>query len=329
MISKTSGYIKNRLKNAKNTGVRQTAKRVLLGGNEKMGILPKSVIYILLTVIAYVYLYPLLYMLATSFKSLGDLIDSSVKWIPSKMYPDNYRQALSVMHFKDTLFNTLLLTLVPALLQVVTASLAGYAFASYRFRGRGLLMAALIFTFVLPKQATMMPTFLLFKELDIIGTAKAAILPAVLGQGFNSTIITLIFYQFYSQIPVSFVEAAKLDGCGHIKVFYKIALPMVKAAFIIGFLFSFVWYWNETYFTNLFVAGTGLGNKETISTLLIELSRFEASYQLLYPEAGSVSRINESIVMAGTMLCIAPLLLLYFAMQRYFVQSVDMVGLKE
>ena len=312
------------------SGIWEGARRLLLGNQEKSGLLVRLLLYALHIVIGFIYLYPLLYMLATSFKSLSDLLNDSVKWIPTALYLDNYKQALEVMKFQETFIDTLLLSLIPAVLQVLVASLTGYAFARYRFRGRMLLLGVLILTFVLPKQATMMPTYLLFKDMDIIGTLHAFTLPAGLGQGINSAIITLIFYQFYRQLPDSIVEAAQLDGCGHWKVFVRIALPTAGAAFLIGFLFSFVWYWNETYLTSLYVAGTGLGNKHSMSTLLLELRQFEASYKLLYPEgATSVNRINESIRMAGTMVCIAPLLLVYFALQRYFVQSVDMVGLKD
>lgn len=318
-----------RLRYIKNAGARETVRRVLLGSTGKTGLLFKALLYGLLILLSFTFLYPILYMLVNSFKSLSDLLNDSVKWIPTSFCLDNYTEALKVMKFSKTIVQTLELSFIPALCQVVVAALTGYAFARYRFPGRKLLLALLVLTFVLPKQATMLPTYLMFKDMDLIGTLWAFVFPSALGQGFNSAIIVLVFYQFYNQLPVSLVEAAQLDGCGHFKVFFYIALPTVGAAFLIGFLFSLVWYWNETYFTNIYIANTGIGNKHTMSTLLVELTQFEASYKLLYEGQETVNYVNEAIRMAGTMVCIAPLLLIYFLLQRYFVQSVDMVGIKD
>ena len=109
-------------------------------------------------------------MLVNSFKSLSDLLNDSVKWIPTSFCLDNYTEALKVMKFSKTIVQTLELSFIPALCQVVVAALTGYAFARYRFPGRKLLLALLVLTFVLPKQATMLPTYLMFKDMDLIGT---------------------------------------------------------------------------------------------------------------------------------------------------------------
>ena len=100
------------------------------------------------------------------------------------------------------------------------------------------------------------------------------------------------------------------------------------AAFIIGFLFSLVWYWNETYLTSMFISNSSIGNTNSMTTLLVKLTQFEASYKLLN-EGNGDNTLNEAIRMAGTVICITPLLTVYFVLQKYFVQSVDMVGLKD
>lgn len=321
--------INKKLRNLRQMGARVAIRKLALGNRGKDMSLAKLIIYFILVIIGFVYLYPLLYMLSTSFKSLEDLINDGVKWLPTSLYLENYAQALEVMSFSETLWQTVALSLIPSLLQVGCCCLTGYAIARYNFPGKTPVIGLLVLTFVLPKQATMLPTYLLFKEYDIIGTIYAFVIPAALGQGLNAAIITLVFYQYFSQIHNSVIEAAKIDGCGHFGVFFHIALPGVTAAFIVSFLFSLVWYWNETYLTGLFVSATGLGNKQSMTTLLMELRDFEASYKLLYQGSETVNKLNEAIRMAGTMLCITPLLLIYFLLQRYFVQSVDMVGMKE
>ncbi len=312
------------LKNQKSGSI----KRFLLGSYEDSGFLVKLALYLVFIVISYIYLYPLLYMLVTSFMSVDDLVSDSVHWIPTGIALDNFKQAFKVMDFGNTISDTLQLSVIPALCQVVVCCFTGYAFSRYKFKGKAICWGLLILTFVLPSQATMVPTYLIFKEIDTIGTIWAFVLPAILGQGFKSTIITLVFYLFFSQISTSQIEAASLDGCGHFKVFFYIALPCVGAAFIIGFLFSLVWYWNETYLTSMYISNSSIGNKSSMTTLLVKLTQFEASYKLLN-EGNGDNTLNEAIRMAGTVICIAPLLVVYFVLQKYFVQSVDMVGLKD
>ena len=308
--------------------LKNKAKRFFLGSYENSGFLVKCALYLVLIIISYVYLYPLLYMLVTSFMSVDDLVNDAVHWIPTVIAFDNFKQAFEVMDFKNTIADTLTLSVIPAICQVVVACFTGYAFARYKFKVKAICWGLLILTFVLPVQATMTPTFLLFKDLEIIGTAWAFVLPAVLGQGLKSTIIVLVFYLFFSQMSTSQIEAASLDGCGHFKVFIYIALPCVGAAFIIGFLFSLVWYWNETYLTNMYISNSNIGNTHSMTTLLVKLTQFEASYKLLN-EGNGDNTLNEAIRMAGTVICITPLLTVYFVLQKYFVQSVDMVGLKD
>jgi multiple sugar transport system permease protein len=267
-------------------------------------------------------------MLVTSFMSVDDLVNDAVHWIPTGIDFDNFKQAFEVMDFGNTISDTLQLSVIPALCQVVICCLTGYAFSRYKFKGKALCWGLLILTFVLPSQATMVPTYLIYKDMDIIGTLWTFVLPALLGQGFKSTIITLVFYLFFSQISTAQIEAASIDGCGHFKVFFYIALPCVGAAFIIGFLFSLVWYWNETYLTSMYVSNSSIGNANSMTTLLVKLTQFEASYKMLNEGTGD-NTINEAIRMAGTVICITPLLTVYFVLQKYFVQSVDMVGLKD
>ena len=309
-------------------GLTSAFRRVVLGSTEKFGVLPAILLYSVLIVFSYIFLYPLLYMFITSIKSLHDLIDDSIVWIPTKLDTSSYVQAIKVMHFKDALLDTLQLTLVPAVCQIITAALTGYAIAQYRFRGRRIVIGVLILMFIVPRIATMMPTYLMYRDYSLIGTLGAIVFPAALGQGVNASIITLIFYQFYRQMPVSVVEAAKIDGCGHWRVFTRIALPSVTSAVIIAFLFSFVWYWNETTLVGIFVANSSFGSGSSMTTLLINLQNFEANYKAMYG-AENANLMNEAIVMAGTMLCVLPLLVVYFVLQRFFVKSVDMIGIKE
>ena len=312
----------------KKAGWRAVLRRAFIGSQEKKGMVTVLLLYAILIVFCYIFLYPILYMFVTSIKALPDLINDSVMWIPSKVDFSSYGSALEVMNFTGSLLDTLKLTLLPAVCQVATAALTGYAFAQYRFPLRRLFLGLLVLTFVVPLVVTLMPTYLMYKQMNMLGTLGAVVYPALLGQGVNAAIITLIFYLFYRQLSVSIVEAAKLDGCGHWRVFTRIALPTVRSAALIAFLFSFVWYWNETTLVGTYVTNTAYGSGSSMSTLLINLQNFEANYKNMFG-AENAAKINEAITMAGSVLCVSPLLLVYFALQRFFVQSVDMMGIKE
>lgn len=308
--------------------VKAKISKGFLGTREKNGVLTQIMIYLLLICIGFVYLYPLIYMFITSIMSLEDLLDASSKWIPSGVYIKNYIDAFRVMNFKESVIDSFLIAFIPSICQVVVCSFAGYGFARYDFRGKKILMAIMILTFVIPPQITMMPTYLLYSDLKLIGSIKALIYPALLGQGFKSAIFILIYYQFFKQIPNSLIEAAQIDGAGHIRTYFSIAIRSVIPAMIVVFLFSFVWYWNETYLTGLYLGNTGIGAKNTMSTLLLELKQFEASYTKMYPVTeNSPDKLNEAIKMAGTIIATAPLLILGFVLQRHLTESIDSSGI--
>lgn len=297
-------------------------RRFFIGVDGTDGLFMKIVIYALLIGIGFVFLYPLLYMISTSFKGLDDLLNSMVQWIPSDLYLDNYTRALEVLHFWPVLLQTLLVTILPSAIQTFMAAVVGYGFARFKFRGRNILLLLVLATFVIPPQVTVIPRYILFNNLNILDSIAAYLFPAFFGQGINSAIFILIFYQTFRQIPDALEEAAQLDGAGHLKIFFRIAIPMASAAFIISFLFSLVWYWNETYLASIYFG-------ESMTTLPLQLQKFAATYQSMFPATAGLSgaNLNEGIELAGTLLTILPLLLIYFIAQRWFVESVDRSGI--
>ncbi|SEO16954.1 multiple sugar transport system permease protein [Amphibacillus marinus] len=304
--------------------VRLKLHHILFGFNDRKGLLLKLVIYMLLLGIGFVYLYPILYMFITSMKSLNDLLDMAINWIPSSFYTQNYQQAYSVLNIRPALLGSIQIALFPTILQVVVSATVGYGFARFNFPLKRLWFGLMLFSFIIPPQILMMPTYRLFSELGLTGSLSAFTVPAGLGQGLNSTIFILIFYQFFKQTPKSLYEAAEVDGANQLVSFFRIAIPMAVPAFIVAFLFSFVWYWNETYLTTLYLTSSSTD----ITTILIQLQQFETNYQSLYPTTeASPNRINEGIKMAGTVISILPLLATYFFLQRYFVESVDNTGI--
>jgi len=305
-----------------NNFYRDRIKSLLFGNRTSYGLVFNILLYVLLIAIGFVYLYPLLFMFVTSLKSPSDLLNPMVQWVPTELFLGNYEKALRVLDYPTTLSASILVSLVPSLIQAVVCSLVGYGLARYRFFGKNLLFALILATFIIPAQNTVIPQMLTYRELGLLGNVFSLILPAMMGQGFKSAIFILIFYQTFQSMPKVLEEAARLDGATDIKIFIKIALPAAVPAFIISIIFSTVWYWNETFLTVIFLEGG-------VQTLPMQLSKFVQAYENLYPP-GMVNifdRLNEAVKLAGTFLNILPLLLMYFILQKWFVESIERSGI--
>ncbi len=278
----------------------------------------KVVIYTLLISIGFVYLYPILFMISNSMKSQQDLINPMVNWIPMNLYFGNYEKAFKVLNYFPTLFESMLITVLPALIQTAVTSFIGYGFAKYDFKFKKTLFVLVLMTFVIPVQVYMIPRYVMFFEFNLLENPLAIILPALFGQGLNSAIFILIFYQFFRMIPKSINEAAEIDGAGPYYIFFKINVPLAVPAFITSFLFSLVWYFNETYIASLF-----LGAK--YSNLQFKLASFVSEFEAMY-SSEQLIMINEGIRLAATLLTILPMLIVYFTIQRWFVEGVEKTG---
>jgi multiple sugar transport system permease protein len=255
-------------------------------------------------------------------KSPGDLLNPMVQWVPSQFYIENYIKAYRVLNYPTTLLSSVMISVVPSVIQTIICSLVGYGLARYRFWGKNLLFILILATFIIPAQNTIIPQMLTYKRLGLLGNIASLILPALMGQGYKSAIFILIFYQTFLSLPKVLEEAARLDGASDSKIFLSIAIPGATPAYIISVIFSIVWYWNETFMTVIFLEGG-------IQTLPMQLAKFVQAYENLYPP-GMVNifdRLNEAVKLSGTFLIILPLLLMYFVLQKWFIESVERTGI--
>lgn len=302
-----------------NVNRKQKIRRILFGMNFTDGLFYKAVIYILLISFSYIYIYPLLFMFVNSFMGGTDLINDGVKWIPNKIYITNYKQAWKVLEINKSFFETTFYVIKVSVLITFTSAITGYGFARFNFPLKKTLFVLMLATFILPTQITMASTMIIMRNLGIISTQKAMTIPAFFGQGINSAIYILIFYQFFKTIPLVLAESAEIDGASEFKIFRSIFLPLAIPSIVVVFLFAFVWYWNETYLTGL-MAGSNL-------TLPLKILTFKSSYEALYPPGSSNAAFNEAVVLAANMLVILPLLIIYFIGQKQFTESIDRTGI--
>lgn len=279
-------------------------------------------LYAFLCVTGFVFLYPLLKMLSMSFMAPDDLVNPLVSWVPYGFELSNYTRAVQVLGYAGTLWTTIYVSVLPAILQTLVCALTGYGIARYNFKGKNILFGLILATFIIPSQITMIPQFLMYKNLDILYSLKAYLLPAVFGQGMKSAIFVLIFVLFFQQMPVSLTEAAEIDGANQIVIFLKIAVPVAKPGFLISFLLSTVWYWNETYLGSLYFGAN-------IKTLPMKLESFVETFNKMISasEAGAGVTANEAVQMAGTFMIMLPLLILYFCVQKQFIEGIEKTGI--
>jgi multiple sugar transport system permease protein len=297
----------------------QKLRKFFLGKTLSDGFLYRFAIYGLLISFSYIYLYPLLFMMINSLKSVDDLINPGVQWIPTALIWENYERAFQVLNLPESLIDSTIYVLKVSISATLSSALIGYGFARFEFPLKKLFFAIMLATFILPQQVTMVANMLIFRDLEIISSEWAMLLPAMTGQGINAAIYILIFYTFYKTIPGILIESAEVDGAGQLRIFRSIILPLAIPSFVIVFLFSFVWYWNESFITGLYV-----GDKVTLP---LWLQAFRASYESIFPPGTPGAELNEAILLAGNMLTILPLLLLYFFGQRLFTESIDKTGI--
>ena len=224
------------------------------------------------------------------------------------------------MNYWETLKNTFSLSIVSSFLQIISCSLVGYGLARFRFRGRNILFALVILTIVIPPQVLYTPTYLMYRDWNLINTPWPLYLPAMLGVGIKSGLFIYIFRQFYINLPGELEDAAYVDGCGHVRTFLQIIVPNAGVAFLTVFLFSLVFYWNDYFNVSMF-----LNNRQTVSTALSNLmtsfltdSEFESIMFNPY--------LASTRMQAGCLLAMAPLLLIYLVMQRFFVTGIERTG---
>lgn len=284
-------------------------------------ILGRCALYIALISAGFVFLYPLLVMLSSSFKDLYDLSNSMVNWIPTKLSFVNYSRAFTVLGGSKVVIQTIGIMLIVAVGQTLSSAVIAYGFAKYNFWGKKLFFALMIATFILPQQVTFLPKYVMFHSYNMQGTIWPILLPSLTGQGLKNALFILIYYQFFRMSPKSLDEAAAIDGAGRFRIFAWINMRIATPATVVVFIFSFVWNWNETNVTDSY-----FGNK--LTTLPLALEKFRTTYAQMFPASNNPTLdLSEGITMAGTLLSIIPLIILYVIVERKLIESIDKSGI--
>lgn len=285
--------------------------------------------YVMLCSLSFVFIYPILYMFSKSLMQSIDLTDASVQWIPKDLSFVNYKSAFQELHYIRSLIFTIQTSLIPAMIQIFTCAVAGYGFARYRFPGYTLLLGMVLFTFLVPPQTISVPLFMFFSDLHWLNTNWPFIVPPLFGHGLRGALFVLIFMQFFRGLPSQLEEAAKIDGASAFRTFWSIMLPLARSAMLVVFLFSLVWHWNDLFQPSLFTTLSDKFNLTQYMAVIDGKGVQELQQGLGGATSGQVGLAPTFLnrIMAGALMTILPMLLLYLFTQKYFVEGIERAGI--
>jgi multiple sugar transport system permease protein len=286
--------------------------------------------YLVLLSLSFVFLYPLLFMISKSLMRSQDAADATVHWIPKGFSLQNYVIAFQEIHYWQGFTNSVIISLGSAILQIVSCSLIGYGFARYRFPGHAFWLALVLFTFLVPPQTIVVPLYIFFSDLNWINTYFPFIFPALFGHGLKGALFVLIFIQFYRRLPHVFEEAARIDGAGAFRTYWRIMFPLAKPAMLVVFLFSVVWHWNDLFepSTYLFLPKyLNLAQNMAVFNGEANMQVNQMSQMVSATAAIGMAPTLLNQIMAAVLLTILPILLLYLFVQKHFVESVERSGI--
>ena len=286
--------------------------------------------------LSYVLVYPILYMASMAFRTVSDVVDPSVVWIPKHFTLEHFTYAWEQMKYLSCMSTTLIMSIVGTVLQMISCSMVGYGLARFKFRSSGFWFVLVLRALIVPAEAVTIPLYFQYKSFSIpilspilqygfgilmpefltvnlIDSWFVFWLTAITATGLRSGLYVYIFRNFFLNIPYEIEEAAVVDGASYFKTFTSIMVPNAGGSYLTVFLFSIVWYWNDTFYTSTFIS-----DKITIAKSLSMLSSATAKLS----EADATPKL-----LAGALLYIAPMMLMYMVLQRYFVQSVERTGI--
>jgi ABC-type glycerol-3-phosphate transport system permease component len=264
-------------------------------------------VHLVLILVSIVMAAPMLWTLSTSLKQPGVIITYPPQWIPNPVNWDNYRQLFLQLPMAIFLLNSFKIATVATIGQVISCAMAAFAFARLRFPARNLLFFILLATLMVPTHVTLIPTFFIMRWLGWIDTHWALTVPWWMGGAFG----TFLLRQFFLTIPTEMMEAAKIDGAGYWRIFWRIYMPLSGPALATLAVFTFMGSWNNLLGPLIFL------NSEDKMTVTLGLTLLQGQYYSQW-----------TLLMAGAIVSVIPTLIVFFIAQKYFVEGIVRAGLK-
>lgn len=266
----------------------------------------KTVLYIVLPMTAVLTLIPFLWMISASFMEDGHAAIYPPRLLPDKVTLIQYENLLARLNIGRNFFNSLALSLVVTLISLFFNSMAGYAFAKYRFRGKNQLFKLLLSSMIIPAQVTMLPLFLMLKSLGLINTYFAIIIP-----GLANIFGIFLIRQYAFSIPDSLIEAARMDGAGDFQIYRIVILPLCMPILVTLAIFTFMGTWNDFLWPLIALTDNSL------YTLPVALANLMGEHTK-----------DPELMMAGSVITIIPVIIVFLVLQKYYVRGIMMGSVK-
>ena len=261
---------------------------------------------IIITLVAVIWILPVLWMISTSFKPESMVMQAIPHWIPEVFTLDNYKGVLQRADLFRWIFNSVVVAVGTTVTVLLINSMAGYAFARIKFPGRDILFLTVIATMMVPAQVTMIPLFFVLNEMSLLNTHLSLALPRL-----GVAIGVFMLRQFFLSLPLDLEEAALIDGCSRYRIFFQIVLPLAKPSLSALGILTFVWTWNDFMWPLIAISSNDM------YTLPIGLSTLVGYYGREY-----------GIQMAGAFIATLPVLVVFMLFQKQFIEGIAFSGLK-
>ncbi|GGI16093.1 sugar ABC transporter permease [Gottfriedia solisilvae] len=261
-------------------------------------------IHIILIVGAVAMVLPFIWMFLTSLKTYAESIHVPPVIIPKDFQWENYKEVFTLLPFFKFMLNTLIVTVLRTAGQLFLCSLAAYAFARIEFPGRNVLFLVALSVLMVPGQVFLLPQYMIMVKLGWLNTLQAVVVP-----GLFSAFGTFLLRQFFMGLPKELEEAARLDGCNHFQIYWRVMLPLAKPGLVALGIFTTLWSWNELMWPMI------VNSSPESMTLSVGLSSLQGQYLTNYP-----------VLMAGSFLAIVPMLILFMILQKQFIEGIAITG---
>lgn len=285
--------------------------------------------------VSYVILRPIASKIATSVMQQSDIFDRTVQWIARNPTLENYKMAFRSMDYLTAFGRSTMLVLITGVLQLMSCTVVGYGLARFDFPLKNLVFGLIILVLLIPPHIIMIPMFLNFrffslfglldKPINLIGTYWPFILTSSTATAFRNGLFIYIMRQIFRGMPSSLEEAAYVDGASPYRAFFSVMLPNAKPGLMIVFLFSVVWQWNDIFYTGLYLKDASFLPNKMLGVTGAYVNYFVREHAGLQPNQVLQSFVSN----AAMVMFIAPVLILYAVLQKYFVESVERTGLVE
>lgn len=265
-------------------------------------------IYVAASLCLIITITPFVWMFLSSIKLESDILQMPPKWLPIPATGEHYQNLLSRGYFLQNIINSIIVSVSFTIAVLLVNSMAAFAFAKHRFPLRDKLFAFMLATMMIPGQVTMMPVFILLKQLGLLNSFIGLVLP-----GAASVFAIFLLRQYMMTIPDSLLEAARIDGCSEFYIFRKIMIPLCMPAIATLTIFTFMGAWNEFLWALIIMFDE---SKFTLPVALATLS-------------GGEYGMAWGLLMAGSVVTIIPVLIVFLVMQRHYIEGIAITGIKE